>query len=334
MKDLSIVVPVYNVEKYLPKCLDSILETKWNNVSYEIIIIDDESPDGSLVIAKSYAEQYEVIQIISQENRGLGGARNTGIQNAQGTYIFFLDSDDFLIGDQMPEIINKARALDVDILEFSAQTVREDYSLIAEIFPVEDSIPVSGQEYYGYLHPSNSVCNKVYRRTFLQNNEILFIEKVYVEDAPFNLKSYLKASIVASYPLIPVAFLQNQSSITRQKRTGKQMVKFIEDSIMVTQYMSEYLSENLLSVTKGALERKLSVFVSGILLMIIHSEESWKKKKNYLDVLRGSDLYPMKFKSQIFVRDFFLLLVNIPALFYILSSIYNFFSNYHILKRN
>lgn len=322
MKDLSIVVPVYNVEKYLPKCLDSILETKWNNVSYEIIIIDDESPDGSLAIAKSYAEQYDVIQIILQENRGLGGARNTGIQNAQGIYIFFLDSDDFLIGDQMPEIINKARALDVDVLEFSAQTVREDYSLIAKIFPVKDSIPVSGQEYYGYSHPSNSVCNKVYRRTFLQNNEILFIEKVYVEDAPFNLKAYLKASIVASYPLIPVAFLQNQSSITRQKRIGKQMVKFIEDSIMVTQYMSEYLSENLLSVTKGALERKLSVFVSGILLMIIKSDMALSMKINYLMKMSHSNLYPMKYKSGIFIRDIFLIIANQPSFFRFLSKVF------------
>ncbi|MCB4234510.1 glycosyltransferase [Kaistella anthropi] len=88
MTALSIIVPIYNVEKYLAKCLESVLNTEWNDLTFEIIVIDDASPDGSLAIAQQFARQYPEIRIISQPNKGLGGARNTGITAAHGQYLF------------------------------------------------------------------------------------------------------------------------------------------------------------------------------------------------------------------------------------------------------
>ncbi|MCB4234511.1 hypothetical protein LDL59_03675 [Kaistella anthropi] len=161
-----------------------------------------------------------------------------------------MDSDDYLVNDHMPALVLKALQQNVDILEFGAITVREDASVLKEIFPVNDLAPVSGMEYFGRYQPSNSVCNKLYKREFLLQNNIRFMEKVYVEDAPFNVEAYSKASSVASYPLLPVAFLQNASSITRQKRTGAQMTKFITDSIKVTARMAGFLSESAPQYTR------------------------------------------------------------------------------------
>ena len=321
MTALSIIVPVYNVEKYLAKCLDSVLQTVWNIVSYEIIVVNDASPDGSLAIAETYANDHPQIRIISQPNKGLGGARNTGLQAARGEYVFFLDSDDFLVNDHMPVLVQKALQQQVDILEFRAVTVREDYSEIQNIFQVEEISPVSGLEYYGTHNPSNSVCNKLYKRIFLLGNEILFMEKVYVEDAPFNVEAYIKAKTVASHPLTPVAFLQNTTSITRQKRTGEQMDKFITDSIKVTSQMASFLSDDMPLATQKALKRKLAIFVSGILLMIIKSDN---KFSDYLAKLQRENLYPMRYRSGIFVRDFFLMVANQPLFFEIVKRFKNF----------
>ena len=96
MIQLSIVIPIYNVEKYLYTCLLSIMTQDIPLTDYEVILINDGSSDGSLVIAERFAAQYSNIRLISQENRGLSGARNRGIEEAQGEYIWFIDSDDYI----------------------------------------------------------------------------------------------------------------------------------------------------------------------------------------------------------------------------------------------
>ncbi|HJS00822.1 MAG TPA: glycosyltransferase, partial [Flavobacterium sp.] len=93
---LSIIVPVYNVENYLRRCLNSLLDQDLCLDDYEIIIVNDGSTDSSLRIAQEYGNKFSSIKIISQENQGLSEARNVGIRNALGQYIYFIDSDDFI----------------------------------------------------------------------------------------------------------------------------------------------------------------------------------------------------------------------------------------------
>ena len=97
MNKCSIIIPVYNVEKYLPKCLDSIVNQTYKNI--EIICINDGSTDNSLKILEEYAQKDERIKIINQENQGVSVARNVGIDNATGDYILFVDSDDWIDRD-------------------------------------------------------------------------------------------------------------------------------------------------------------------------------------------------------------------------------------------
>ncbi|MDH6314239.1 glycosyltransferase involved in cell wall biosynthesis [Parabacteroides sp. PFB2-10] len=93
---LSLIIPVYNVEAYLEECLDSCLEQDIPHSDYEIIAINDGSPDGSLAILERYAAKYPNITVLSQENRGLSATRNRGIEVAKGEYIWFIDSDDWI----------------------------------------------------------------------------------------------------------------------------------------------------------------------------------------------------------------------------------------------
>ena len=103
IKKISIIIPVYNVEKYIVQCINSTLHQDLSENEYEILIIDDESPDQSVDLIKKQFYNIPSIKIISQKNKGLGGARNTGIKNASGEYLLFLDSDDFLLPNVLKE---------------------------------------------------------------------------------------------------------------------------------------------------------------------------------------------------------------------------------------
>lgn len=102
---VSIVVPVYNVEKYLNKCVESLLEQTYKD--YEIILVDDGSSDSSGRICDNYAEKYEFISVIHKENAGLGMARNSGMDAAKGDYVYFIDSDDYLLPDTLESLYKR-----------------------------------------------------------------------------------------------------------------------------------------------------------------------------------------------------------------------------------
>lgn len=123
---VSIIIPIYNVKKYVSKCIDSAINQDF--ADYGIILVDDGSTDGSGEIADNYGEKYpEKIVVIHQENKGLGGARNTGgIENARGMYLLFLDSDDFIEKDTLSSLYTIAEKQEADLVMFQMRTVNEE----------------------------------------------------------------------------------------------------------------------------------------------------------------------------------------------------------------
>ena len=123
-KLVSIVIPVYNVEHYLHKCLDSVIKQTYKNL--EIIIVNDGSTDNSLSICKKYADEDSRIKLISQENKGLSGARNTGIKEVSGDYIYFIDSDDWVKEDAIEKSMNLAIEYNAECVASSCFYIREE----------------------------------------------------------------------------------------------------------------------------------------------------------------------------------------------------------------
>jgi glycosyltransferase involved in cell wall biosynthesis len=325
---ISIIIPMYNVEKYIEKCIYSVINNNWRADEYEMVLVDDESPDSSLAIAKKITKNLSNVKIISQKNLGLGGARNTGIKAAIGNFLFFLDSDDFLIPNKILEVLNLAENENLDVLEFAANRVNVNGQIIDEIFKINCKYPIDGEQYIGTYNFANSACNKLYKRQFLIANEIFFIEKVYVEDAPFNVEVLMKAKKVRGIENVVVSFLQNNHSITRHTRTGAQLEKFIKDGIIVTNKINSIAKNNFISNTaKSALHQKVSVFVSGIILMIIQSKKPFYLKKADIKDLVELDLYPIKNNSKIFVRDLFIMIVNIRFILNTILFLTSFNSN-------
>ena len=131
MVKLSIIIPVYNTEEYLPRCLNSCLEQDLLANEYEIIAINDGSSDNSLQILNAYALKYPNIRVINQENRGLGATRNRGLNLAIGEYIWFVDSDDWVLENCLLDIYENCK--DVDILETDRAYLYKDHVVYINI---------------------------------------------------------------------------------------------------------------------------------------------------------------------------------------------------------
>lgn len=195
---LSVIVPVYNVEKYLAFCLNSLLNQGLPVEAYEIIIIDDGAEDKSLSIAQKYQAEHPNIHVHSQENKGVGAARNKGIDLAKGKYIYFIDPDDFLRHHTLNKLLEIAATSALEILGFKS-SLAKNHNKREAIIPLPDpSIEVSdGISYIGENSFKNEVWWYLVKRDFLTKNNIRFIEGKWMEDAIFTASLFLKAQRVA-----------------------------------------------------------------------------------------------------------------------------------------
>ncbi len=190
---VSIVVPFYNVEKYIAQCLDSIIGQTYKNI--EIICVDDCGQDNTAQIVEEYAKKDSRIRVIKHEkNRGLGGARNTGLREATGEYMLFIDSDDWIEKDTVSAVVEKMNTTGVNSVWFKAQFWLED---------LQKTAPMSFCTYFmnmrgGYFTINEHnianfpliTWNKSYRREFLINNNIGWRENIIYEDVEFYYKMF------------------------------------------------------------------------------------------------------------------------------------------------
>lgn len=209
---LSIIIPVYKTEKYLRKCLNSCVHQNINE--YEIIIVDDGSPDNSLSIAKEYALSYNNIKIVSQTNAGLSAARNIGLNNACGNYVWFVDSDDWIEENCLGRICSLLKS-GVDILQLQYRKVYEkDYYNLEIPFYIINGIK-SGKEIIfsgGLPTPAQF---SIYRTEFLRNNNLKFYEGILHEDSEFKPRATYLANSISSDTDVSYNYLQRESgSIT------------------------------------------------------------------------------------------------------------------------
>lgn len=209
---LSIIIPVYKTERYIRKCLDSCIQ---QNVSeYEIIIVDDGSPDNSLSIAKEYASSYNNIKIISQSNAGLSAARNAGLNCACGNYVWFVDSDDWIEDNCLRRIYSLLKS-GVDILQLQYRKVYEiDNSNLEIPFYVINGIQ-NGKEIIrlgGLPAPAQF---SIYKTEFLRNKGLKFYEGILHEDSEFKPRVTYLANSIASDTDVSYNYLQRETgSIT------------------------------------------------------------------------------------------------------------------------
>lgn len=185
--DLSIIVPVYNIEEYLVCCIESLV--KQNIERLEIILIDDGSTDNSPQITDSYARKYDFIEVIHQENRGLPGARNRGLEIASGEYIAFVDSDDWLTENTLGLLYKQAVGQQADIVMGHTTFCYPDGSRYTPFRPIPDKIKnilISGKDAFIELMKNSAyppmVYSYIYRREWLQAHRLQFAPVIHEDE--------------------------------------------------------------------------------------------------------------------------------------------------------
>lgn len=197
--DLSIIVPIYNVEKYVRTCIESIFKQSLDEKRFEVIIINDGTTDNSMEVIADIINQHSNIKIINQENQGLSVARNNGIAIAKGEYLLMPDSDDLLIENSVKPLLEKALSEKADIIvaDFIQMNDKElDNLQLPTIIKQNENI-----EYHnisGIDLINKDFCRfywrSIYRKEFLTENHISFIPGIFAQDMPFTNYCFLKAN--------------------------------------------------------------------------------------------------------------------------------------------
>ena len=219
-KLLTVVVPVYNTEKYLARCLDSIIDAGVSGM--EVLIINDGSTDGSKNIAENYLEKYsDLIRYIEQKNQGLGNVRNVGIREAKGKYLASVDSDDTIQPELFKEALPYMRAdVDVIICDWMSVTEKGSFETVARDWVFEKKKEVEGLLYTTIMP---STCNKIIKRSLFVDDKVEYLEEKY-EDLSANPRVLLKANTIKYIRKPYYNYYLRDNSLMRSKINPKEMV--------------------------------------------------------------------------------------------------------------
>lgn len=289
---LSIVVPVYNVENYLSKCLDSILNQDIAKDDYEIVVVNDGSTDNSGEIARGYASRYPNIILINQENQGLSGARNSGIRVAKGKYIQFVDSDDYLEPNVEKSLVERMESEKLDILRFNYQNVNEK----GEVFDPNKA----GKLYVDYR---DEVCDGItflnerqgpacYAVQFMLKTELvksipLFREGICFEDTEWTPRILMSAHRVTSVDRVVYDYVTRQGSITHGVGLGKRL-SLLDDMLKVIDANKELMQ------TAGDRRWFEGMIANSVVSIVsVLAKHHYSHRKKYLDMLKENDVFPL-----------------------------------------
>lgn len=215
---LSIIIPVYNVEAYVEKCVHSCIAQKnVNPEDYEVIIVNDGTRDSSMEIVQNIINSVKIpifINIINQENKGLSEARNTGLKFANGEYIWFIDSDDWIEDTGVADILDYLKWNDVDVLQLPYNIIYED-SFKKEIEHIKElPFPISGRECLRTVRFPNLAQSRIVKKSLFENYGIRFIPDILHEDAEIKPRLIYEAKSVMTLNTPYYNYLKRKNSIT------------------------------------------------------------------------------------------------------------------------
>lgn len=309
MKSVSVIIPVYNVEKYLTKCLDSVIGQTY--ASIEIICVNDGSPDNSAVILDSYAEKDSRIKIINQSNQGLSGARNTGIQSATGEYTVFLDSDDWLDTEAIGHAVDVAEKHGCDVVMWGYTREFSDKSVEKRIF---DGDRIFGREETRDIHrrlagltgaelanPENTdalvtAWGKLYRTDIIKEKKLEFVDTKIIgtEDLLFNMYYF---SFADSCAFIDKPYnhyrKDNETSLTRSYKSQL----FAQWSELYRRVRLCIDENNLGADFRTALDNRICLSMIGLGLNELCNKASHSERIKNLKKILASEQYVKAYGS-------------------------------------
>lgn len=297
MTKLSIIVPVYNVEKYLPKCLESLIKQTLKDI--EIICVNDGSMDNSLAILKEFASKDSRIRIINNQHQGVAKTRNTGIEQSTGEYIGFVDSDDYIDIDFFEKLYNSATKSNSDIAIASIlkhknffNIYNAKYTKEETAITIQDKIKLCEDKKHFFFY----AWNKIYHSGFIKENNIKFSEGQIYEDVMFAIKALYYSNKIISVYGTKYHYIEHENSLTKYKdKTGEKeqdLVKAYSElqefcnskNIEIPERLNYYTKENfgfILNLYKGKYQSKIQLFN----IFTIATISNYSETRNLITIL-------------------------------------------------
>lgn len=303
---ISIIIPVYNVEEYLKTCIDSVINQTYKNL--EIICVNDCSPDNSLAILKQYEAQDERIRIVNHKvNKGLAEARNSGMDVATGKYIFFLDSDDYIVPDIIEKLYAKIIRDNADAVYSKTQVFTDSSEpelidrankkqYVYDQLPSEDILfSIENNNLCTILHSGVEVWGKLFSVDFLKKHNIFFIKKnIKYEDSDFTIKFLSHFPKLSTLPEVGVMYRTRHNQITEQPLVIKDLKIAVYNAL---QYCKQNHNKETYNFIRTSLNNNSTHYAR--VFMIDHGfwfKYKWRKNDKHISLL-GIIFFSEKIKN-------------------------------------
>lgn len=294
---LSIIIPIYNIENYVERCVKSIVQQSFPADQYEVVLVNDGSKDGSLRKLESLQKEFsdKNINIFTKENGGLSSARNFGLEKATANYIWFVDGDDWVSEDSLQKISDELlKYPNLDILEFDLAIATEYQSGFKYDYNADEKSATVGQEtgrafleHHGY---SLGVTVNIYRRDFLQDSGIIFPLGKYSEDNIFSLKTLLKAERFRKINAYFYFYYQRADSISHTKTT-EHLRKYYDDIFDNFKEMKAAVSTESPTVQKKISE--MIAFFQLIQFISLYKQRKFALAQHYARRMKIEGFFPV-----------------------------------------
>ena len=319
---LSIIIPIYNVEKYLEKCIKSIINQTYRNL--EIILINDGSIDESAKICGKYKEQDNRIIFINKKNGGAASAKNEGLKVAKGDYIAFVDSDDFIEPDMIEYMVNTIKKYNSDIIQCKLIDYYTDTVTFNQESVSEKIVKTKDFLYLSLKHWENNLfCNKLFKREVIKN--IFFKEGRCIDDEFFTYKCIINSKNIVISNKIVYNYRMRKSGVMKSESSQKQILRdrvdylydrynlvktiykdldnaflehlltyylIISKDYYVDEKILDYMKKNLKSIKQKIIISNIDIRIKiSILKFMIYKTEKYIKLKNNLEIKEIEDIY-------------------------------------------
>ncbi len=297
--DLSIIITVFNTELYIERCFESIIKhSSEDDISIEVIFVDDGSKDRSLDILLKLQEQYPFVQVATLDNRGPSAARNTGMDLASGEYFLFIDSDDWIDFEIIRKLLFIAKENRIDLLSYRLRFFYEGgASKTMAPFQVPYEIVLTGQNALLHGYQPSSACLFLYRTKHVKNKGLKFHPGIYQEDVEFTFRLFLNSERVYFSKEVAYTYYRHAESMTMTHEVSTKQ-KYLKDAIKVAALMKNSIQvyQPLDQPVINAIQKNYNSVVWNLLWRFLMSprELGFQFKKECIKDLKAANLYPIR----------------------------------------
>jgi len=292
---LSIIVPVYNIATFIGHCLTSILDINLDKNDYEVVVVNDGSTDNSLEEIEKFSSIYPQIKIINQENQGLGGARNTGISNAKGDYIWFVDGDDFIISDKVTSALDLAYNGGVEVLAFDFIPVNElgkQEKWIQFKLNSQNASTLTGPEFYLLNYGKSYIWLYFFKRSLFVENNLSFHQSIKMEDSEIMPKIMATCETIIFYDQPLLCYRKREGSITNIREENARN-QFYYSMVIVAQSLRDFHSHfEINSLMHKGIELKRKQINQMLFTNLLCNNYSEAANQYYVELLNKYKILP------------------------------------------